>query len=205
MLVVVRHGQTAWNAEGRFQGWADVPLDDEGWRQSEQAAVALADLVAPVGPVGHERLVTVVSSDLRRAADTARTIARAMKATVMVDPQLREVDVGHWEGLTRQEASERFPAEYRAWATGRDVRRGGGETLSDAGARVAAAIRSHRQAAPGDLVVVGHGMSLQAALTVLAGEGLVSLDGGAPHLGNAEYLVLQDWRHDQNERLLSER
>lgn len=189
MLIVVRHGRTVWNAEGRFQGWADVPLDDEGRGQSERVAAALAKLLAD-GPPG--RPVTVVASDLMRAVGTAEAIGRALGVAVAIDPALREVDVGGWEGLTRSEAAQRFPEEYRAWAAGEDVRRGDGETLAEAGRRVASAVRAHVDSSGGDVVVVGHGMSLQAALEVLRREGAVHLDGAAPHLGNAEHLVLQD-------------
>ena len=200
MLVVVRHGRTAWNAQGRFQGWADVPLDEEGRRQSERVATSVADLLD-----SRSRPVLVVSSDLCRAAATARAVAGGLGVAARIDRDLREVDVGRWEGLTHDEARERHPVEYDAWAAGRDLRRGGGETRAEAGGRVAAAIRSYLEATPGDLVVVGHGMSLRSALDLLARAGAVDLVGPAPHLGNAEHLVLQDWRHDQNERLLSER
>ena len=204
MLVVVRHGRTAWNAEGRFQGWADVPLDDEGLDQSERAARAVASLLGESSSA-RSAPVTLASSDLRRAAGTAEAIGRALGVPVTVDPALREVDVGRWEGLTSSEVEQHFPAEHRAWSAGEDVRRGGGETLSQAGRRVADAVRSLLEGAPADVVVVGHGMSLQAALELLSRDGIIDLDGAAPHLGNAEHLALQDWRHDPNERLLSER
>jgi broad specificity phosphatase PhoE len=197
MLVVVRHGRTAWNAERRFQGWADVPLDEEGRRQAEDVASALAKEIR--GPV------SVVSSDLRRATGTAAAIATALGTTVNEARDLREVDVGRWEGLTQAEAMYLFPDEYRRWSDGMDVRRGGGETLSQAGERVAGCVRDLLGATTGHLVVVGHGMSLQAALRVLAGWGTVRLTHGAPHLGNAEHLVLTDLGHDQAERLISER
>ena len=204
MLVVVRHGRTAWNAEGRFQGWADVPLDDEGLDPSERAARAVASLLGESSSA-RAAPVTLASSDLRRAAGTAEAIGRALGVPVTVDPALREVDVGRWEGLTSSEVEQHFPAEHRAWSAGEDVRRGGGETLGQAGRRVAGAVRSLLEGAPADVVVVGHGMSLQVALELLSRDGIIDLDGAAPHLGNAEHLALQDWRHDPNERLLSER
>ncbi len=201
MLVLVRHGRTRWNAEGRFQGWADVPLDEEGRAQSQRVAAQLARDLA--GAPGAD--VRVVSSDLRRAAETAGAIAAALGVPTTTEPDLKEVDVGAWEGLTLDEVMERFPDEYRSWAADRDIRRGGGETLAEAGARVAGCIETLRAAAPGPLVVVGHGMSLQSGLDRLAARGRVRLPHRAPHLGNAERLFLTDWRHDQSERLLSER
>jgi broad specificity phosphatase PhoE len=197
MLVLVRHGRTAWNAQGRFQGWADVPLDGVGVGQARQVA---ADLEAAVGGPW-----TVVSSDLSRAAATATAIATAGGTVPIIDPGLREVDVGSWEGLTATEAAAVHPVEHRMWAAGVDVRRGGGETRAEAGARVARSIGAFGAANAGALVVVGHGQSLQAGLQLLAERHLINLPGGAPHLQNAEYLVLADWRHDQAECVLSHR
>lgn len=217
MLVVVRHGRTAWNAARRYQGWADVPLDEEGRRQSAAAAAGIVDALTG-------RPVSVVSSDLRRAVETAALLAAGLDGAVLVgppavDPHLREVDVGAWEGLTNAEAEEKYPEEYRRWALGEDVARGGGETLADAGARVAAAIaarlpdsrevdgrephpeprpspsrpRPHLVGVGYGLVVVGHGMSLQAGVRMLVEADRVRLPEGmpdVPHLGNASYLVL---------------
>jgi probable phosphoglycerate mutase len=201
VLVLVRHGRTRWNAEGRFQGWADVPLDAEGRAQAERVA---AEVVGDLG--GRPAVdVTVVSSDLRRAAETAATIARQLGAPAGTYRDLREVDVGSWEGLTLDEVMDRFPEEYLRWAADRDIRRGGGETLAEAGTRVAACIDELAAVIPGPLVVVGHGLSLQSGLGILAARGRLELPHGPPHLGNAERLVLTEWRHDQSERLLSDR
>jgi probable phosphoglycerate mutase len=197
MLVVVRHGRTAWNAQGRFQGWADVPLDGVGVGQARRVAAELE--AAVVGPW------TVVSSDLSRAAATATAIAAAGGTVPIIDPGLREVDVGSWEGLTATEAAAMHPVEHRMWVSGVDVPRGGGETRAEAGGRVARSIGAAGESGAGALVVVGHGQSLQAGLQLLAERHLIDLPGGAPHLRNAEYLVLADWRHDQAERLLSHR
>jgi probable phosphoglycerate mutase len=198
VIVVARHGRTAWNAEGRFQGWADVSLDAEGRRQSEHLAGRVASLLeAIVAPS------TLVTSDLRRAVETAAAVQVTIGVEPAITPELREVDVGAWEGLTDTEAMETFSVEYRRWRAGADIRRGGGETLAEAGARVADALERLVAAAPGPVVVVGHGRSLQAGLDRLAAQRVIHLPGPAPHLGNAECLVLPDWRHDQVERLLS--
>ncbi len=191
MLVVARHGRTAWNAEGRFQGWADVALDAEGRRQSARLAADLAadPVILGTGPVDR-----VWSSDLRRSRETADAVAAALGATVSVDRSLREVDVGPWEGLTLSQVRERFPEQYRAWSSGpearRELRRGGGETLGEAGSRVADAIWAKPDPAGPATIVVGHGMALQTALDLLAERGLIDLLPPAPHLGNAEYLLL---------------
>ena len=182
-LVLVRHGRTAWNAEGRFQGQADPSLDTIGWEQARRTAAAVAEL----------RPAAIVSSDLRRAHQTAVMLGAACGLIPSTDRNLRELALGAWEGLGRDEAADRFPAEYAAWAAGVDVRRGGGETQAEAGARVAAAlIRFLWRARSGSTVVaVSHGLALQGAMGVLVAGGLVRLDEAAPpHLANGEWIVL---------------
>jgi broad specificity phosphatase PhoE len=178
-LLVARHGRTAWNLAGRYQGHADPDLDDEGRSQAARLAAELTGRVA-------ERLV---ASDLRRARDTAAPLAEALGTAVLVDKRLREVDVGAWEGLTAEEAAERFPDEYAAWRAGEDVARGAGETRQAGGARAAAAIVEHAGEVPagGLLVVVSHGMVLRAALRQLREDGVADLAEDLPHLGNAAW------------------
>ncbi|WP_298804640.1 histidine phosphatase family protein [uncultured Pseudokineococcus sp.] len=160
-VVLWRHGRTAWNADGRWQGHTDVPLDERG---SEQVAAAAAVLAAR-GPV------RVVSSDLSRASATAGALALAADLPVALDPRLREVFGGDWQGLRRAEIAAGWPELHAAWLAGDDVPPGGGERRTEAGARVLAAVEEH--AAPlGDgevLVVVGHGGALGAALLQLLG------------------------------------
>ena len=196
MLILVRHGRTAWNLEGRFQGRADIPLDEEGRAQAERVAAELAALAeraeqADQRPTGRWDPV-VLSSDLIRARATAVPVAAALGAPLVVDEALREVDVGAWEGLTRAEAEARYPEEYRLWVAGADVRRGGGETLAEAGRRVAARIEAALAGPARTVVVVGHGMSLQAATAVLRDGELVHFEGDPPHLGNARFLLLAE-------------
>ncbi|HET9690191.1 MAG TPA: histidine phosphatase family protein [Acidimicrobiales bacterium] len=183
-LVVARHGRTTWNLAGRFQGHADSPLDATGRTQATALAAALAEL-----PV-----VSVASSDLRRARDTAAAVARVHGLAVAELRALREVDLGTWEGLTATEAAARFPAEHARWREGRDVARGGGETRAAAGRRAApvlAALAAEAAATGGIAVVVAHGYVLQAALaTLVAGGAVAPMEGGAPHLGNGEWLAL---------------
>jgi glucosyl-3-phosphoglycerate phosphatase len=179
-LVLIRHGRTAWNLEGRFQGHADIPLDDVGESQAEEMAVEVAGLEPGL----------VLSSDLRRAAATAAPLVAATGATLQVDAALREVDLGAWEGLDRAEASARFPDEYRDWTAGRPVRRGGGETEEEAGRRAAAYITAAmEQTSAPTVAVVGHGIVLRATTLALGASGHITLDGAAPHLDNAGWRV----------------
>jgi broad specificity phosphatase PhoE len=97
-ILVVRHGESEWNAVGRWQGHADPPLSDLGERQARAA-------VEHLGGIG-----AIVASDLARARTTAEIIAQGLGVgPVLVDRRLRERDVGEWTGLTRVEIDERFP------------------------------------------------------------------------------------------------
>jgi broad specificity phosphatase PhoE len=197
LLVLARHGRTAWNLEGRFQGWADPPLDEVGRRQSAHLAAALTgDLEGPAG---------VYSSDLRRARETAAVVASALACPLGVDPALREVNVGAWEGLTGEQVRHRFPIQYREWSENPDGRRnlarGGGETLADAGRRVADRLaRILLEADGAHTVVIGHGMALQMALDELCDRRVVDWVGPAPHLGNGEYLLVPVLAHPDRPR-----
>lgn len=179
--MVARHGQTAWNATGRFQGQGDPPLDATGRRQARRLAAALA----PLTPAA------VTSSDLRRARQTAEAVAEACGLTVSTHTGLREVDLGGWQGLDHLQAAKGFPDEYRAWREGNDVRRGGGETEAEAGRRAAEVMAARIDASePGStLVVVAHGLVLRRALGLLAASETLRLDGSPPHLANGDWLA----------------
>jgi broad specificity phosphatase PhoE len=99
-ILLARHGETEWNRLGRWQGHADPPLNDLGRRQAEILAEQLAG----------DTVSAVYSSDLRRARETARIVAERIGLPVTEDSALREIDVGSWSGLTRDEVRERFPA-----------------------------------------------------------------------------------------------
>lgn len=114
--LLVRHGQSEWNAAGRWQGQADPPLSPLGRQQAADAADTLA---ATTGP---DRIGAVVASDLARARETAEIVAaRLSVGPVALDPGLRERDVGEWSGLTRAEIHEQWPG-YLADDAGRSAR-----------------------------------------------------------------------------------
>ena len=102
LVLVARHGQTDWNRERRWQGHADRPLTPAGRAQAQALA----------GRLGAVRLDAICASDLRRARETARTVAAPHGLEVEIVPALREVDTGDWTGLTRAEAEARDPAGY---------------------------------------------------------------------------------------------
>ncbi|MEH1128110.1 histidine phosphatase family protein [Micromonospora sp. CPCC 206061] len=159
-LIVWRHGNTDWNASNRVQGQTDTALNDLG---REQAAAA-APLLAALHPDA------IVASDLRRAADTAATLAALTGLPVRTDPRLRERSYGKWQGLTMAEVAERYPDEHTRWRAGeRDV----GcdvETLDDLGKRVGQALQEAADAAPGGTIVVAtHGGAARQGCGFLLG------------------------------------
>ncbi|MGI8881411.1 MAG: histidine phosphatase family protein [Jatrophihabitans sp.] len=156
-VILWRHGRTAWNAERRFQGQADPPLDGTGRDQADAAAALLASL----------RPEYIVTSDLRRAAQTAAALGRVTGVGVVIDPRLRERSLGHWEGLTRDEVEERYPDEMADWVAGRDVSRRGGESREQVAARACEAFDTLPDT--GVAVIVTHSATAMALTTALLG------------------------------------
>ena len=179
-----RHGQTRWNAEHRFQGQTDIPLDPTGLAQAEQAARRLATL----------RPAEIVASDLSRAQQTAAALARLTGLAVTPDKELRERFGGDWEGLSDDEIRERYPAERVSWNPR------GGEPTPVVADRVAGALtRIADGLADGQLaVVVGHGAALRLGIERVLG----LPPAAAPTLGglvNCSWSVLE--RRDDHWRL----
>ena len=186
----MRHGRTTDNAAGRIQGQLDTPLDAHGRDQ----ALAVAPWLAALAPT------VLLTSDLSRAVDTAAPLGRAVRLTPIVDPRLRELDLGAWQGMTGQQARAQFPQEHADWRAGVDVPRGGGETYRQAGERAAASVREHLPMA-GTLVAVTHGGTARAALGVLL-ELPPTTWGRLAALGNACWSVLVEgdlgWRLERH-------
>ena len=161
-LIVWRHGQTAHNASGIWQGQLDTPLSDKGREQALTAAGALAAYNPSV----------IVSSDLQRAADTARALGSRIGVQVRYDERLREVHAGLWQGMTAGDVAEQFPEENAALAAGEDIRRGThGENLRQVAERTRAAVDELlADVAPGHCAVVAtHGVSGRAIVASLVG------------------------------------
>jgi broad specificity phosphatase PhoE len=133
-LLLWRHGRTEWNAEGRFQGQLDPPLDDTGREQAVRAAAQL--VTAGLTSEG----TVVVSSDLRRAVATATALTELLGIPLIQDPRLREHGMGCWEGLTRDEVAARYPEQFADWRAGRAVRGRGGEEPEHVAERAVAAL-----------------------------------------------------------------
>lgn len=154
-LVLIRHGQSLWNAARRWQGHADVPLSELGREQAHETARALA---------GH-RFHGLYASDLQRALETARIVGTPHGLVPMIEPRLRELDIGDWEGLVRPEIEARWPETLARFdAEDPHVRPTGGETFAELEARVREALTDlcARHAADAKLAVVAHGGVLAA-------------------------------------------
>ncbi|HEU5211609.1 MAG TPA: histidine phosphatase family protein [Gaiellaceae bacterium] len=153
-ILLVRHGETDWNAARRIQGQTNSPLNDRGRAQAN----ALADELAG------EPITAVYSSDLDRARETAEILAGRLDLPVVVDPALRERNFGSWEGKTVDELEARWPG---AWARWRDGNEGEGDvedhlTLA---ARVRDAVHRLAAAHPGErILVVAHGGAMRVIL-----------------------------------------
>ncbi len=161
-LILWRHGRTEWNAQMRFQGQTDIPLDEVGLAQADRAAAMLASLDPSV----------IISSDLERARQTANALARLTGVEVALDPRLRETFAGQWEGLTRDVLEGQFGAELAAWSAYSDVRPGtDGETRIEVADRMEAAVLDALTALePGQTMVVAtHGGAARTVIGRLMG------------------------------------
>jgi broad specificity phosphatase PhoE len=163
LLTVVRHGRTAWNQTGRFQGHTDIPLDEEGRAQARRLAARLGD----------ERFDAAFSSDLARARETAETILGARAATLVLDARWREMRFGEWEGLTWAEIVARSPGiEAGGGAKPRFYTPQGGEGFDAVCARVESALAdlTREPARSGNVLIVTHAGPLHALLRVALGD-----------------------------------
>lgn len=161
-LIIWRHGETEHNAGGIWQGQLDTALSDKGREQAQSAALALAAYSPSV----------IVSSDLERAADTARTLASRMGLQVRFDERLREIHAGQWQGMTAGDVAEQYPEEQAALAAGEDIQRGiDGESLGEVAERTRAAVDEVlADLAPGCCAVIAtHGVSGRSVVASLVG------------------------------------
>lgn len=184
-VLCIRHGETAWNATGRWQGHAPVPLSEDGLKQADLLAAYLARTRTPID--------VIYSSDLLRARQTANAIAAALHLTVQLDQRLREVDLGDWQGLTRQEAEAWDPERYAAFsADWHTVSTPNGESRNQLKVRVRAAFDDitarHRDQR---IALVSHGGTLGMLIESLFG----AIE--RPSLTNTSLTIVESDDHSQ--------
>jgi broad specificity phosphatase PhoE len=185
-LLLARHGESDWNRSRRWQGFADRPLTEVGRQQAKELAGRLDEI----------ELDAVFSSDLRRARDTAEAVARRKGLVVRTTAALREVDVGSWSGLTREEVEARFPDAYARWLRGAEGWTDG-ETYDQLSERVIQAIGQIAADHDGKRVlVVAHGGTLRAVHAAALGLDIHTFRRTQPVEPNATLsaIVVEDGR-----------
>ncbi len=187
-VYLIRHGETDWNIQKRWQGHTDIPLNTIGKQQSKRLAQRLQQ----------ERFHVDVlySSDLARAYQTAWEIGAALQVPVEMLPPLREIDLGRWSGMTREEIQERYPVEYELLKQGQDIPRGGGETLANLKNRVVTTIEAMVAQHPGEtLIFVSHGGAIRMMLSHVCQDfDLANLP--CKHIGNTSLSLLHHTTSD---------
>ena len=181
-IYLIRHGETDWNLNGRWQGHADVPLNDVGRAQARR----LAERLRASGP----RFDAIYSSDLQRAWETARTVAAAVGVSPRPMPELREIDVGTWSGRTNAEIRAADADAYERIRSGEDLARGGGERFLDLYTRVVGVAERLTAVHPGaTLALVTHGGPVRALL-LHAARDKNGVKAQQLHIGNTSVTIL---------------
>jgi probable phosphoglycerate mutase len=171
-VIVIRHGQTAWNAIGRWQGQADPPLNEVGRAQAQRTALELRS----------QPIDVLISSDLSRARETADIIGAALKLPVQLEPRLREVNLGDWQGLYSDDIRARWPAELKQWIEAPlSIQPPHGETIRELAHRVLAAMRDvAARYADRQVALVAHELPIAVIVTHAAGIPLEQLRAHMP-------------------------
>jgi alpha-ribazole phosphatase/probable phosphoglycerate mutase len=185
-LILVRHGETPWNVTLQYQGQGQVPLNERGRQQAHLGAERLRRAGA----------IALYSSDLARAHETATIIGSALGLTPHLLPDLREIDVGQWEGYTPEELYRRFPDHMREYERdpARTVRLGG-ESYAQLQQRALRALEQITNAhQPGETIIaVSHGGTIRALLCHVIGLDLINF--GKMWLDNGSFTELQYGRN----------
>jgi broad specificity phosphatase PhoE len=174
-----RHGETDYNATGRMQGHLDAVLTDVGRNQARFAVPALARFSPEV----------VVTSDLRRAMDTATTFTEATGIPLRVDKRLRETNLGLWQGMTSAEVDEQWPGSRQAWQTDPTWTPPGGESRLEVASRAAEVVADLDESTEQTAVLCAHG-GLITALTGHLLELPITAWAKLGGIGNCHWTVL---------------
>lgn len=157
ILWLIRHGQTDWNIEGRYQGQADMPLNAAGLAQAQSLAEQLSN----------EHFDAIYSSDLQRAKQTGSALADKLGIPMQYDRRLREINQGEWEGQLVSEIIKHYGPEFKIRRLNPEIARApGGESVSEVALRLTAAIDDISRAHPqGKVLVISHGLALATVIT----------------------------------------
>ncbi len=194
-LILVRHGVTDWNREGRWQGRLDPPLSDDGRIEARLLAARLA--------TDRElRSAQILSSTLGRALETAEAVGDALGLPVEPEPRLMEIGAGEWEGRTHAELEATDADRYRAWRSqASDARPPGGEALEDAVSRVRELLAElARGPGPWPTILVSHGGILRVLANLLfdlPGRWMWNLDVDNASVSAATRVGDGPWRLDR--------
>ncbi len=159
--LIVRHGETEWNRDGRIQGQADTPLSHEGRAQASALGAALKET----------RIDRAFASDLSRARETADLVLGSRNLPVETCRDLRELDFGRWEGRLGTELAVQEPELFRAWHTGDPAFAApGGESVGDLVRRIESFVEKNKEGMlQGTSLVVAHGGSVRGLLHAVLG------------------------------------
>jgi alpha-ribazole phosphatase len=182
-LILIRHGETDWNLEGRYQGQSDVPLNDHGLRQAHALAERLRG----------ERLDAIYSSDLSRARETAAVLAEATGAPLILDRRLREIDQGRWEGMLFEDIRGRYAEAFqRRKQDPLRVAPPGGETVGQLRQRVLDILKEIlRQHPQGRVALVSHGLALALLKVHVGGHPIETVWDHIPHNAQPEIISVE--------------
>lgn len=171
MIYLARHGQTAYNLEGRFQGWGDVPLDQTGREQARQLALAVAE-VEPL---------QLVSSNIARALETAMIVSELIGLEPQIDPRFAETETGDWTDRSFADVAAEDPEAFSNFVELKaDWGFPGGESFATQAARVAAGLEDWRaRSDTGATVIICHGNVIRLALRDAGRDGLERPDNGS--------------------------
>jgi len=163
-MVIVRHGQTDWNIEGKWQGHSDIPLNSTGIQQADEAAERLKS----------EIIDQIYSSDLSRALETAKTINQHHQKPIFTDTRLREQNLGRWEGIFHKDIHKIYPEEWEAFRNdpgGTQII--GGESVGQLSDRIREVFTEIAEKHPDErILIVAHGLAIAVFLCHVQGKPL---------------------------------
>ncbi len=176
-LILIRHGETDWNIQGRWQGQEDVPLNQHGLQQAQQTAESLANT----------NIDAIYASDLTRAVDTAKPLSRLTGLPIQLDSRLREIHQGEWQGLLISEIQSRYSDLFKKRIDNPlEVAPPGGETVRQVWERVSQALNEIVQKHPNNTIaIISHGFVIAVARIHLEHRPLENVWGMVPGPGES--------------------